>query len=110
MTRFKTKKEDTSLDDSYVRYDRRMKQAQERIKEKNIVLWDEVVCDREVDWIYQRKWKYTWSVVKDYHYMNIRYDVEFERNWMKKIYPIHIDCIRKILDSKQKKRWRPKTR
>lgn len=82
-------------EDSYSRYTKRMEDAQKRIEEKNIVLWDFVICTRRLDWIVQREWQFTWEIVKQYEYWNIRYYVEFERNWMKRIYPISIDEIKK---------------
>jgi hypothetical protein len=59
-------------------------------------LWDEVICDRSYDWIYQWKGKYTWEFKKDFEHSNVRYYVEFERNGMKMVYPIHIDHIVKV--------------
>lgn len=82
-------------EDSRTRYHNRMEDAQKRIEEKNIVLWDFVICTRRLDWIVQREWQFTWEIVKQYEYWNIRYYVEFERNWMKRTYPISIDEIKK---------------
>lgn len=82
-------------EDSYSRYTKRMEDAQKRIEEKNIVLWDFVICTRRLDWIVQREWQFTWEIVKQYEYWNIRYYVEFVRNWMKRTYPISIDEIKK---------------
>lgn len=83
-------------EDSYSRYTERMENAQKRIEEKNIVLWDFVICTRRLNWIVQREWQFTWEIVKQYEYWNIRYYVEFVRNWMKRTYPISIDEIKKV--------------
>lgn len=97
MTRFrKEPTEEEHRESPYERWVRRNKETNERVKEKNIVLWDEVICDREYDWIYQRKGKYTWEFTKDFEHDNVWYEVEFERNWMKRRYPIHIDHIVKV--------------
>lgn len=91
-----------NIDDSRTRYHNRMEDAQRRIEEKNIVLGDEVICTRKLDWIDKWKWKFTGEVCKNYDYKNIRYYVEFERNWMKRTFPIHIDQIEKLNKNKKK--------
>lgn len=103
MWRFKKKEQiKENAYDEYSMYLNREKEANKKIKEKNIVLWDYVLCDREYDWIYQWKWKYTWEVKKDRYNMNVRYYVEFERNWMKYVYPINIDNIKKVEPTKRR--------
>ena len=92
----KPQEDKSNYDDSWTRYKKREENAGKRIIEKNIVLWDYVICTRERDWIYQWKWKFTWEIQKQYEYKNIRYYVEFERNWMKRIFPISIDKIEKV--------------
>ena len=106
MGRF-TRQEDIDLAVDNAKYNaaqKRLNEMDERIKAKNIVLWDEVICDREIDWIYQWRWKYTGEVTKDTQYWNVRYYVQFERNGITKTYPIHIDKITKAVKRGRKKK------